>query len=340
MLARLCKLVCGLKLTLQNLPSLALLPCCDRLFNSAEECAHLWKQLGCDYNVVQVSAGPLHGRLRVDRQNGMMLVTMQADQALLVEGTRHPRWLSFTLEHTDNYSDHRHFGESLAPNVLAGFNTNMKETLMRTSPGGNRIGAVLVDRRRAETWTELLGASDVSDRMEYNNTAILSPVAHRKLRELMVLPAWRGTDEPHPFQADLLEAQLIDALSPESSNLLQPVVKTHHSDLVQELVRYSFQSSTVPISLSSVCQALFTTKTTLTVSCREMFGYGPMALIRRIRLQQVHAVLSNPDLRQRLGCHTVQQAAVHFGFVSRNHFASAYRDLFAEAPRTTLLASR
>ena len=211
---------------------------------------------------------------------------------------------------------------------------------MRTSPGGNRIGAVLVDRRRAETWTELLGASDIADRMECNNTAILSPVAHRKLRELMVLPAWRGTDEPHPFQADLLEAQLIDALSPESSNLLQPVVKTHHSDLVQELVRYSFQSSTVPISLSSVCQALFTTKTTLTVSCREMFGYGPMALMRRIRLQQVHEVLSNPDLRQRLGCHTVQQAAVHFGFVSRNHFASAYRDLFAEAPRTTLLASR
>ena len=340
MLARLCKLVCGLKLTLQNLPSSALLPCCDRLFNSAEECAHLWKQLGCDYNVVQVSAGPLHGRLRVDRQNGILLVTMQADQALLVEGTRHPRWLSFTLEHTDNYSDHRHFGESLAPNALAGFNTKMKETLMKTSPGGNRIGAVLVDRSRIDAWAELMGASEISDRMEHNNTAILSPMAHRKLRQLMVLPAWRGADVPQPFQADLLEAQLIDSLSSESSTLLQPVAKTHHSDLVQELVRYSFRSSTTPISLSSVCQALFTTKTTLTVSCREMFGYGPMALMRRIRLQQVHEVLSNPDLRQRLGCHTVQQAAVHFGFVSRNHFASAYRDLFAEAPRTTLLASR
>ena len=339
-LAKLYELVCVSALTRHNLPLFVLLPCCDRLFNSAEECARLWKQLGCDYNVVQVSPGPLHGRLRVDHQDGILLVSMQADQALMVEGTRHPRWLSFTLEHTDNYSDHRHFGESLAPNALAGFNTKMKETLMRTSPGGNRIGAVLVDRRRAETWTELLGASDISDRMEYNNTAILSPVAHRKLRELMVLPVWRGTDEPHPFHADLLEAQLIDALSPESSNLLQPVRKTHHSDLVQELVRYSFQSSTVPISLSSVCQVLFTTKTTLTVSCREMFGYGPMALMRRIRLQQVHEVLSNPDLRQRLGCHTVQQAAVHFGFVSRNHFASAYRDLFAEAPRATLLASR
>ena len=330
----------GSRLILQKTPSSVLLPCCDRLFNSAEECARLWNQLGCDYNVVQVSPGPLQGRLRVDHQDGILLVSMQADQALLVEGTRHPRWLSFTLEHTENFHNHRHFGESLAPNVLAGFNTQMKETLMRTSPGGNRIGAVLVDRRRAETWTQLLGASDVVDRIEHNNTAILSSTMHRRLRQLMLLPVWQGADVPHPFQADLLEAQLVESLSPESTTLLQPVFKTHHSDLVQELVRFSFQSSTEPISLSSVCQALFTTKTTLTVSCREMFGYGPMALMRRIRLQQVHELLSNPDLQQRLGCHTVQRAAEHFGFVSRNHFASAYRDLFAETPRTTLLASR
>ena len=300
----------------------------------------MWKQLGCDYNVVQVSSGPLRGRLRVDHQDGILLVSMQADQALLVEGTRHPRWLPFTIEHTDNYSDHRHFGESLAPNALAGFNTKMKETLMRTSPGGNRIAAALVDRRRIDTWVELMGASEIANRMEHNNTAILPPMVHRKLRQLMVLPAWQGVDVPQPFQADFLEAQLIESLSPETSALLQPVQKNHHTDLVQELVRFSFRSSMTPISLSSVCQMLFTTKTTLTVSCREMFGYGPMALMRRIRLQQVHEVLSNPDLQQRLGCYTVQQTAEHFGFASRNHFASAYRDLFVETPRTTLLASR
>ena len=310
------------------------------MFSSAEGCARLWKQLGCDYNVVQVSSGPLHGRLRVDHQDGMLLVSMQADQALLVEGTRHPRWLPFTIEHTDNYSDHRHFGESLAPNALAGFNTKMTESLMRTSPGGNRIGAVLVDRRRVDAWAGFDGTTYVSDQMEQYNTAILAPVVHRKLRHLMELPAWRGADVPHPFHADLLEAQLIECLSPESSIRLQPVRKTHHSDLVRELVRFSFQSSTEPIRLSAICNALFTTKTTLTVSCREMFGYGPMALLRRIRLQQVHEVLSNPGLRQQLGCHTVQQAAEYFGFASRNHFAGAYRDLFAEAPRMTLLASR
>ena len=164
----------------------------------------------------------------------------------------------------------------------------MTESLMRTSPGGNRIGAVLVDRRRVDAWAGFDGTSYVSDQMEQYNTAILAPVVHRKLRHLMELPAWRGADVAHPFQADLLEAQLIECLSPESSIRLQPVRKTHHSDLVRELVRFSFQSSTEPIRLSAICKALFTTKTTLNMSCREMFGYEPMALFRRIRLQQVH----------------------------------------------------
>ena len=162
---------------------------------------------------------------------------------------------------------------------------------MRTTPGGNCIGVVLVDRRRVDAWVKLMGASEISDRMEQNNTAILSSAAHRKLRQLMVLPSWQGVDAPHLFQSDLLEVQLIESLSPESSIHLKPVLKTHHSDLVKELVRFFFRLSTEPISLAKVCQALFTTKTTLTLSCREMFGYGPSALMRRIRLQQVHVVL-------------------------------------------------
>jgi hypothetical protein len=35
----------------------------------------------------------------------------------------------------------------------------------------------------------------------------------------MELPAWRGADLPHPFQTDLMEAQLTECLSLESSNM-------------------------------------------------------------------------------------------------------------------------
>ena len=43
-----------------------------------------------------------------------------------------------------------------------------------------------------------------------------------------------------PFPAELLEAKLIECLSPQSSTHVQPVLKTHHSDLVKELVRFAF----------------------------------------------------------------------------------------------------
>ena len=71
-----------------------------------------------------------------------------------------------------------------------------------------------------------------------------------------------------------------------------------------------------------------------------MFGYGPGALLRRIRLQQVHHVLRHPELQLQLGLGGVQDVAEHFGFVSRNHFASAYREFCSESPRDTLVAAR
>ena len=39
---------------------------------------------------------------------GISLVSIQANQQLLIEGSRHPGWILFTIEHTDNFSDHLH----------------------------------------------------------------------------------------------------------------------------------------------------------------------------------------------------------------------------------------
>ena len=276
----------------------------------------------------------------MDRQRGMVLVSMQANQSLLVEGSRHPGWIPFTIEHTDNFSEHRHFGESITPHAMGGFNTRLKESLLRTSPGGSHIGAVLLERSRIETLADLRPGSQILDQMEVNNSAQLTPQAHSRLKQRMALPPWQGDDAKQSFEADFLEAELIECLETSSASSLRPAVKTHRSDLVRDLVRLSFQNSTEPISLLFLCNELFTTKTTLTVSCREMFGYGPGALLRRIRLQQVHHVLRHPELQLQLGLGGVQDVAEHFGFVSRNHFASAYREFCSESPRDTLVAAR
>ena len=76
----------------------------------------------------------MKGRIRAECQQEMMLVSVQADQALLVQGARNPDWVPFTIEHSDNISEHRHFGEALSARTLGGFNTRLDQTLLRTSP--------------------------------------------------------------------------------------------------------------------------------------------------------------------------------------------------------------
>ena len=137
---------------------------------------------------------------------------------------------------------------------------------------------------RIEALAELRPGAQILDQMEVNNSAMLTPQTHRRLKRLMLLPAWQGDDVKQSFQADFLEAQLIESLDSCSDSSLRPTLKTHRSDLGRDLVRLSFQNSTELISLLDLCKVLFTTKTTLTVSCREIFGYGPSALLRRIRL--------------------------------------------------------
>ena len=314
--------------------------CLDRHFFSAEECTEFWSVLGGSYRWIQLSEGPLVGRLRIERNGAMVVVSMQANQAMLVQGDRNPEWIPFTIEHTDNFSEHRHFGEVVVPHALGGFNTSLRETMLRTSPGGNHIGAVLLERRRVHELAAMDPAAAILDRMAAHNQASLSESSHEQLKCLMAPPQWAGEDSPRSFPADLLEAQLFECLSPSCEIDLRPVRDTHRSELVHELVQYSFKFSRTPVQLNDVCSALFTTKTTLNVSCRKMFGFGPMMLMKRVRLQQVNHVLRSPDLQRRLGFSAVHEVAQYFGFQSRNHFASDYRSMFSESPKETLLAAR
>ena len=313
--------------------------CIDQGFFSAEECSSLWRLLGCDYYWAQVSAGPLRGRLRVERQGPIILASIQSNQALFVQGQRNPDWLPFTIELTDNIAEHRHFGESVMPNTLGGFSTRLDESFLRTSPGGSHLGIALIQRKRVHELDSLDPARCLLEQMERSNSVLLSQECHLELRRLMLPPAWQSGDADISFSPHLLEAKLLECLAPSSHSDFRPVVATHHSDLVKELVQFSFSRSTSPVTLDEVCRALFTTKTTLTVSCREMFGFGPMSLMKCIRLQQVHHVLRNPDLQRKLACSTVKDVSKHFGFHSRNHFAHDYRRMFHATPRETLNSS-
>ena len=64
-----------------------------------------------------------------------------------------------------------------------------------------------------------------------------------------------------------------------------------------------------------------------------------MTLMKNIRLGQVQLALSYPEIRHRMGHHTVRSISAHYGFQSRNHFARDYRLFFGETPSQTLQRS-
>ena len=108
---------------------------------------------------------------------------------------------------------------------------------------------------------------------------------------------------------------------------------------MKDLIRWGQTNPTQAISLEDLSATIFASRSAIVSSCRSMFGIGPMALLKRIRLGQVQDTLRNPKMRHAIGCRTVQQVAAHYGFQSRNHFARDYRQMFGEAPSATLQSS-
>lgn len=90
-------------------------------------------------------------------------------------------------------------------------------------------------------------------------------------------------------------------------------------------------TSSRPVYVSSLCEALGIPERTLRHVFREQYGEGPMRLLRSRRLCQVHgALLDAPP-----GAH-VAEIAWHFGFRHLGQFAADYRALFGEIPSETI----
>ena len=64
-----------------------------------------------------------------------------------------------------------------------------------------------------------------------------------------------------------------------------------------------------------------------------------MTLMKNIRIGEVQFALSHPEIRHRMGHHTVRSISSHYGFQSRNPFARDDRLFFGESPSATLQRS-
>ena len=114
---------------------------------------------------------------------------------------------------------------------------------------------------------------------------------------------------------------------------------THQAQLMREMLLWGLENPNNAIKLDDLSATIFASRSSLVQNCRTTFGLGPMTLMKNIRLGKVQLALSHPEIRHRMGHHTVRSISANYGFQSRNHFARDYRLFFGETPSATLQRS-
>ena len=136
-----------------------------------------------------------------------------------------------------------------------------------------------------------------------------------------------------------MDALLLESFEPTGLDNISPLPSlTYRCGIVRDLVRWGIENNRQPISLDDLGRTIFSSRSTISQSCREQVGIGPMALLKQIRLQQVQHVLRHREQRQTSPATPCRRWPTTSAF-SRNHFARDYRNLFGEAPRQTLARS-
>ena len=165
------------------------------------------------------------------------------------------------------------------------------------------------------------------DSISVSNNIQLSPALFQTWIQLL-----EGVLNDHAsvgIDPDQWNALPLESFEPNGLEQLSPLQSmTHRCGVLRDVVRWGIENNRQPISLDDLGRTIFSSRSTISQSCRE-----------QIRLQQVQNALHHRDQRQLLACHTVQEVANHFGFQSRNHFARDDRHLFGETPRQPLARS-
>ena len=305
-------------------------------FHSALEAAELFRTLGFAWEIVQLSAGPLNGVLKIRRSIDTVCLSLQCNRSMLFHGGGNIAYVPFCLEMNDAFQ-HRVRGEPLIPFGLYGFHLNLTDVFFQTEAGAH-FGVILIPRNRIQQLGALDPTGVLMESISISNNIQLSPELFQTWIQML-----EGVFNDHAFggiDTDQMNALLLESFEPSGLDAISPLPSfTYRCGIVRDLVRWGVENNRQPISLDVLCRTIFSSRSTISQSCREQIGLGAMALLKQIRLQQVQHVLRHREQRQLLACDTVHEVANHFGFHSRSHFARDYRNLFGEAPRQTLARS-
>jgi len=130
---------------------------------------------------------------------------------------------------------------------------------------------------------------------------------------------------------EMLAAMLVEACLAGEAEALPRLEGGHHA-IVHRAEEFLDANLESVISLAEVATSVGTSTKTLARAFRKQRGMGPMAFVRRRRLEAARRDLAAAD-----PCATtVTDIALRYGFAHLGRFAGTYREAFGELPSETL----
>ena len=302
-------------------------------FRSTGELVDIVKRFGINWQVAQISRGPLLGSVSLQRRNDIAVLQLSTNQIITVLGARPSSITCIGLERTNQLSDHHVRGETISPFSIHGVTPSITECFFQISAGAE-MTTVMMRPKRFLRLIELDPASRLRDTIDRSNTLTVQPKQFQRLTTLL-------DPNQEPPDPDLLDAQLLECFSCDAHFQNHGVTLSTRAALMRDLLAWGLDNPDTPISLDQLTLTLFASRSSIVQACRETFGVGPTTLLKQIRLHEVHQILSDPSLRTQLNGQTsVGSIARLHGFNSANHFARDYRLMFGELPRNTLQRAR
>ena len=313
----------------------------DRTFSSCQGLQKLFQPLSPDLVALQMSRGPLQGRLRVFQLGAIRFNLLETNQSLFLSGTRRPKpcTMAIPLETAQASSTYRAQGIPVAWPALMGYNRHLTDFDLKV-PAGARLATIVIGKEVLLEQLERRGGSERTlDRWGSTNQLELLPELQQRLRDQLNQLIQGAAQRWNPEDPDRLIDSLIRCFEEPQARTKQIAKREARHEAAIDLLHWCDRNPMKTVTVEALSAELFQSRTSLFKGSKEHFGQTPLELQRSVRMDRVRQLLLDPRRRTNQGLNGVGDTAASMGFTSRSHFARRYQEQYGEHPQDTLAKS-
>lgn len=302
------------------------------LTRDVDEHAAFWRRAGSDARIDQLAAGPFHGAIAAAVAPGgaVASVTIAYNRLVRIRGTTTPDRLELVLDHRGHGGITTRAGGRLGLAGAMAFGERAEvDVAWDSAPFGVLscdLGLVREAASRIVGGEEAAGPLGCYRELDASASPRAASALGRLRGALRAVEAGAAGPWRPAAAADLLGdvAMLLatDTVTPRGERASAVRIRRSEEFLLANADRH--------VTIAELCGEVGAPERTLRADFRARFGVGPIAYLRRVRLNDARRTLL------RGGAPSVTAAATACGFYHFGEFSAAYRAHFGELPSATL----